>query len=385
MNALIKDLFSTAVFNETSISFPEDASREVFLKTKKMLSDIGGSWVGGKFPRFQFEYNPKSIVDKFIADNSWPKKNKFSFFPTPKNVIDYIVKYSNAAPEFFSHVEGKVRILEPSAGRGNLAIALRDAYIDAGIDVEIVCVEIDPINVGYLKKEGFTVIEKDFLSLTVEELGMFNVVVMNPPFNGTECAEHVRHAQNFLPKFRFVVAVLPTTLFTHPYKKSIDLCHDISILNMGDFDECVFDGGTFDKTKVETMVVNFPSGDINAEEKTLAYELYAEFISNFIRNDNLTNFEFNQSKSLSDTKSKLNHFCNSRKNSDLRFIIINDAVQQICAESLFSCIEPLDTYTPPVKRPENAKKTEELALEDGAEKISSLLEEIGDVLNTSAA
>lgn len=333
MIANINSLINSALIQNKSIQFPDDAERGVFLEAKKMMDKIGGTWVSGKTPHFSFEFNPQSIVDQFLTDGSWPKKNKWSFYPTPQSVIDYILEFSEASPEHFSHYDRPVRILEPSAGRGNLAIALRDKYLSLGIDVDITCVELDPVNAVYLREEGFHVIQDDFLTLDKDTLGEFDIVVMNPPFNGSECADHVFHAQSFLPKYRFVVAVLPTTLFSSKYKKVEKLCHDISVLNIGDFDDCVFGSGTFDDTKVETMVINFPSEKINANDLELAYQLFSEHLFVTIKNDPKLNDEARNVSCLDESIKLATRV--SKSNREFKFVKFNDAIIADCAKNLF--------------------------------------------------
>lgn len=370
----INDLLKSAVVTEDAIRFHDDSERTTFLEAKKLISKIGGKWAGGKDPRFKLEFNATSLIQKFLADGSWPKKNKWSFFPTPKNVVDYIIKYSEASPEHFTHYTRPVRILEPSAGRGNLAIALRDNYKAQGIQTDIVCVELDPINAIHLRKEGFNVIEADFLTLSKDELGEFDIVVMNPPFNGSECADHVRHAQTFLPKFRFVVAVLPTTLFSSPYKKTKKLCHDISIINMGEFDECIFDGDTFEDTKVETMVINFPSDEISDKDTNLAYELFADEIFVTIKNDEKLNY---QSNMLKTKESAIEFVKGVTQLNTLKFTIANEATISLCASDLLGCSEIKDSYTEKNERLENQASN---SLEAGDEKITELLSSINKTL-----
>lgn len=375
----INSLLNSALIQDNSIQFPEDAERSVFLEAKKMMDKISGTWVSGKAPHFSFEFNPKSIVDKFLTDGFWPKKNKWSFFPTPQSVIDYILEFSEASPEHFSHYDRPVRILEPSAGRGNLAIALRDKYLACGIDVEITCVELDPVNAVYLRDAGLNVIEADFLTLSKEDLGEFDCVVMNPPFNGSECADHVFHAQSFLPKYRFVVAVLPTTLFSSKYKKVEKLCHDISVLNIGDFDDCVFGSGTFDDTKVETMVINFPSEKINVGDLELAYQLFSEHLFLTIKNDPELNYKSQKVNNLDELIKLATHVANS--NSEFKFVKFNDVIIADCANNLFDEISADDNIQKKSKAPEGSPSFSLGTLHSGSEKINQSLSKVAEVQN----
>lgn len=96
------------------------------------------------------------------------------------------------------------RVLEPSAGTGVLARAARER------GATVTCVEIQPGLAHELRAvHGFRdVIEADFLSLDPGLLGVFDVIVMNPPFDRGRDCDHVRHAFQFLKPGGRLVAVM---------------------------------------------------------------------------------------------------------------------------------------------------------------------------------
>lgn len=77
-------------------------------------------------------------------------------------------------------------VLEPSAGRGALAMPLRALF------GEVVCCDIDSQNAEYLKRCGFEVHEGDFLKWWPDR--RFDLAVANPPFEGGQTEEHILHA-----------------------------------------------------------------------------------------------------------------------------------------------------------------------------------------------
>ena len=91
------------------------------------------------------------------------------------------------------------RVLEPSAGLGRLYRAVR--AVDQAAPV--VLVDNSPECCGELyrmtgRDPVAQLIQADFLSLDVERLGLFDSIIMNPPFKlGTDC-RHVLHAMQFL-------------------------------------------------------------------------------------------------------------------------------------------------------------------------------------------
>jgi len=93
------------------------------------------------------------------------------------------------------------RVLEPSAGTGNLLRAIVDAEPAARIHaVEINRALCGAIPSGFL--QGGETLCQDFLTCTVEQLGRFDKILMNPPFHNGADVAHVKHALRFLEKGR---------------------------------------------------------------------------------------------------------------------------------------------------------------------------------------
>jgi len=98
------------------------------------------------------------------------------FFPTPPSVVRLVMERAEMVP-------GQ-RVLEPSAGTGNLA----DAAKAAGGLVEVA--EVSPTMREILAEKGYPLVGAD----TLELRGSYDRVVMNPPFERGQDIEHVRHA-----------------------------------------------------------------------------------------------------------------------------------------------------------------------------------------------
>jgi hypothetical protein len=384
MTTCLNTLFASARIDNNTVSFPEQCSRDLYAKAKKMLTDINGVWQGGKKQHFSFEFDPTTIVEHFLSNGVWPKKNPMAFFPTPKNVTEHILRWTEANPEKLAHLERPVRILEPSAGRGNLAIALRDAYAAAGVPAEITCVELDPINAIYLRQAGFTVLEADFLSLSKDDLGIFDLVVMNPPFKGTECARHVYHAQQFLDPKRYAVCVLPTSLFSRKEKITTQLCHDASVLNFGEFDECVFDGDTFADTTVETMVINMPAGTLPSQLVDDVYHYCAESFAHVVANDNTLNSLANLATSRKDMDAVMDKAIALAPREGVLYSIDNAIVRDRLFAILWSTREAGDSL-PVADKPTETNALSPEELEEGHALMTAALDEISETLDNIAA
>lgn len=84
------------------------------------------------------------------------------------------------------------RLLEPSAGRGALAAVAKAA------GAKVVAVENYHPSVLALQADGYEVIEQDFLTVTPDQLGLFEAILANPPFSRGADVEHVMHMWDFL-------------------------------------------------------------------------------------------------------------------------------------------------------------------------------------------
>lgn len=107
------------------------------------------------------------------------------------------------------HLKPGARILEPSAGLGRLLDALKPCQPS-----EIVAVELAPDCARELftqDRQGVTIKQRDFLTVTPEESGLFDAVVMNPPFHLRADIRHIQHARQFLKPGGILGAVCMNT------------------------------------------------------------------------------------------------------------------------------------------------------------------------------
>lgn len=117
------------------------------------------------------------------------------FFPTPAALADSVVWMMNLG-RMELHVRNerrKLRVLEPSAGKGSLIKALARAMPGK---CEVDYCELLPENQAVLREEcgGATFKEADFLGWLPP--APYDGVLMNPPFAGRDDVRHVLHAWN---------------------------------------------------------------------------------------------------------------------------------------------------------------------------------------------
>lgn len=107
-------------------------------------------------------------------------ENNKDFYPTPKPVIDMML----------SGVDFKMvfTILEPSAGKGDLADGIKEAF-DRAVgsrwgkthELDLDCIEIQPELQMILKGKGYRVVHNDFL--TYNTFKRYDLIISNPPFS----------------------------------------------------------------------------------------------------------------------------------------------------------------------------------------------------------
>ena len=120
-------------------------------------------------------------------------RNAFvDFFPTPDEHANDVIARAG--------IEPGMRVLEPSAGHGALAVAARDA----GATVDAVELSNDLRDI--LTEKGFNLVGSDFMA--TEPAGEYDAVVMNPPFSNNMDIDHVKHAYAHLKPGGRLVAIV---------------------------------------------------------------------------------------------------------------------------------------------------------------------------------
>jgi hypothetical protein len=172
------------------------------------------------------EYYGEVIADGQAAEED-PFQNikttparRYGFFPTPDAAGARLME---DVPLLRRKDEPQLRILEPSAGTGNLArrcvssLAMfdnwsggRDNARHYRLDNRVDCVEIQPHLAADLEAEGIyhRVYNQDFLTLSPDVTGLYDRVVMNPPFDRERDIDHVMHALTFLKDDGFLTAIM---------------------------------------------------------------------------------------------------------------------------------------------------------------------------------
>ncbi|MGO7779459.1 DUF4942 domain-containing protein [Rhizobium ruizarguesonis] len=137
--------------------------------------------------------------DGGLHDPKREMAKNFGFFPTPDSLAERTIDLAS-----LYHREGTLRVLEPSAGTGQLSKRARRE----GIVID--CIECQPDLANGLKAAGIygRVICADFLAINPLATGLYDRVVMNPPFDRERDIDHVMHALKFLKDDGLLVAIM---------------------------------------------------------------------------------------------------------------------------------------------------------------------------------
>jgi 16S rRNA G1207 methylase RsmC len=116
-----------------------------------------------------------------------------TLFPTPKSTAEYVIELAD--------IGAGMRVLEPSAGTGALLDELPFA-------ADVVAVEIMYSLVRRLREKypSYSIVDGDFLEVG-RGLGVFDRIVMNPPFDHGLDIKHILYARELLAPGGRLVAI----------------------------------------------------------------------------------------------------------------------------------------------------------------------------------
>jgi phospholipid N-methyltransferase len=119
-------------------------------------------------------------------------------FPTPMELAERMVIEAEIKPGD--------RILEPSAGMGNILTAIIESHPDSKGDIRICEINYNLCKILGMNGAGYAVIGNDFMELEAHEAYQFDRILMNPPFADGQDIEHITKAllQHLAPGGRLV-------------------------------------------------------------------------------------------------------------------------------------------------------------------------------------
>ncbi len=193
------------VVNGKRLELPKDEIFKNYPQVKKALLDAGGKY---KKCGFEFSNNAQEVKDRLASGEAINDKKKFQFFATPGALARDLIEMAG--------ITNSHRVLEPSAGQGAISNMIRD------IGVECVVVELMPENVRALTRQGYNVINGCFLEQSIEEIGLFDRIVANPPFTKNQDIEHIKKMFSLLSHGGKLVSMASRSWIIGNQKKQVD-------------------------------------------------------------------------------------------------------------------------------------------------------------------
>lgn len=228
--------------------------RPVYLEAAAVLETVGAKWHTGRKRHLFTATWDRAMFDDVLATGEAPPANPLSYFATPRPVSADLLNTAELRNAICK--VRPVQVLEPSAGTGSLALAVAEFWTDwargqpGEATLYLALVEVDPHRCRILRaglarqieallpgRIVVEVIDKDFLGLCDLQAhgGLFDAVVMNPPFSqpGDRCAwwSHLRHAFRFLHPHRGVVGCVAPTAWR--YQKGPKMLEAIEAISQG--------------------------------------------------------------------------------------------------------------------------------------------------------
>lgn len=177
----------------------EEAGKHALVEAEAVLESIGG--VKAKEGWFQFDYDPREVLDDIVASGCIPDQKAHQFYPTPAGLAQRAVELAEIGPDD--------ACLEPSAGTGGLAEFMPKD--------KTTCIEISELRCAILEAKGYQARCADFLKISAldDPTGKtpwhdFDRIVMNPPFDQGRWQAHLEHAATLLQEGGRIVAILPS-------------------------------------------------------------------------------------------------------------------------------------------------------------------------------
>lgn len=224
--------------------------RKLYTDVNKVLEAIGGKWNRGEKAHV-FDEAVEPLIETILETRVYSRvKQELGQFDSPSLVVEIVIRHAGIKHGMF--------VLEPQAGIGNLAAAAEDA---GGI---VWAYEIDEKRFLLLADRldgggAGAVLRDDFLTvLPPNEDGLFDRVVMNPPFAKQADIDHVLHAFKFLKPGGRLVSVMSRGVMQRVNKKAVEF-REFVYARGGRFIELPDGSFSSSGTEVHTCIVVIPN------------------------------------------------------------------------------------------------------------------------------
>lgn len=240
-------VLSRADVGGNAVTLIGQLDRKLYERTNKVLEAAGGKW-NRSAKAHLFDGDASARIEQIIltGDIVIPK-DEFEFFPTPPAVVELLLERAE--------IGDGMMVLEPSAGRGAIAVAAQAAATGVSVDMyELMPANNEALHALNLPLSGVAP-PVDFLEVSPAPL--YDRVVMNPPFSRQADIKHVLHALKFLKPGGLLVSVMAASVGFRENKLTTDFRALISARG-GTIDPLPDGAFKTSGTMVNTVLVTIP-------------------------------------------------------------------------------------------------------------------------------
>ena len=173
--------------------------RALYVKVNQALDALGGKW-NRKQGGHVFPVDPRPQIQALL-DTGQVEVKRDGYFPTPRLIGLEMAEMAWLVPG--------MRVLEPSAGTGELAAAIIEAEPAALLWVA----EKDPQHQRVLKDKGLGLLAEGDYDFLTYDVGLWPRIIQNPPFEEGQDVDHVRRAYECLEFGGVLVSIMGESPF----------------------------------------------------------------------------------------------------------------------------------------------------------------------------
>lgn len=126
------------------------------------------------------------------------QSNIDGYFPTPKTIVQRMIDLAD--------IRDGERVLEPSAGNGNILDAITAEVKNRGIIADVEGIECNLSLREILELKQYKLVSNDFMEYA--KYNNYDKIVMNPPFEQNKDVLHIQHAYKHLKEGGRIVAIM---------------------------------------------------------------------------------------------------------------------------------------------------------------------------------
>jgi predicted RNA methylase len=235
----------------------------LYLEVNKILENISGKW-DKKSKSHIFSDSPEGYIDNVILTGDYVNfKKEFQFFPTPKTVVEKMLSKIE--------INENSRILEPSAGNGNILKELIKYNPKSVIAVEIqdkFSDELENICRQFKKSDIYMM---DFLETDISDYTniRFNTIIANPPFTKQQDIKHFMRMFELMNVGDQIVCILSSSSQFRTDKKT-NIFNEVLNINLADVESLNDKEFKESGTNVSTIMISFRKQDNHKNEKLIS-------------------------------------------------------------------------------------------------------------------